>query len=136
MDRSKIVFLLFIVSKKNVFRILSHSLNNEDIELVCTCVFGHCCLFVLTKQRNKTLNICVLLSKGTTICTGLMIICCKDLIVYAIAIHHSHDGFYKLSISINTVRLHLSAELQIPTANLIDGSQGYQNKFTKTKPLV
>lgn len=89
---------------------------------MCMCIWP--LLFVLTKQRSKTLDICAVFRKRTTMCTGLMLICCKDLIMYAIAIPHSHDVLCKLSININTVRLHLSTGLQIPTANLTDGSQG------------
>jgi len=88
------------------------------------CIWSLLFVCLKKKQRNKTMNICVVLRKRTTMCTGLMLVCCKDLIIYAIAIPHSHDGLYKLSINISTVRLHLSTELQIPTANLTDGSQG------------
>lgn len=71
----------------------------------------------------------VLRKRTTSLCTGLMLICCKDLIMYATAVPPTHGGLYKLST--NRVRLHLSTELQVQTANLTDGNQG--NAYLSTQ---
>ena len=71
-------------------------------------------LVLKKKQRNKTMNIWVVLRKRTTVCTGLMLVCCKDLIIYAISIPQSQDdlvGYKENRISIQTFPFKISVSV-------------------------
>lgn len=64
-DLLGIVFFFAYHNLKDIFSILSHSLNNlAVIKLMYMCAFGfaYFCLFVLMKHKY-TLSICVVLSK-------------------------------------------------------------------------